>query len=72
MTLLFAITVFLFTLFCAVKAITDQRAKHAAYLNGIDARLEIYAAQTAELNALLEQDKRDAEAACANLINSLS
>ena len=59
MTLLFAITVFLFSLFCAVKAITEQRAKHAAYLNGIDARLEIYAIQTAELTAMLEQDKRD-------------
>lgn len=59
MTILFSILVFLFSLFCAVKAITDQRSKHAAYLNGVDARLEIYAAQTAELNAMLAQDKRD-------------
>lgn len=59
MTLTFALLVFLFAIFCAVKAITEQRAKHAAYLNGIDARLEIYAAQTSELNAMLEQDKLD-------------
>ena len=71
MTLLFAITVFLFSLFCAVKAITEQRAKHDAYINGIDARLKTYAIQTAELNEMLEQDKRDITATCASLINSI-
>ena len=56
MTLLFAILVFLFALFCAVKAITEQRAKHNAYLKNIDARLKTYAAQTSELNEMLEKD----------------
>lgn len=57
--LLLAVLVFLFTLFCAVKAITEQRKAHAQYLNNIDAH---HAARTVELNALLamiDEDKRN-------------
>ena len=62
MTLLLAIFVFLFALFCAVKAITDQRKAHAQYLNNLDARDARIAARAAELNsliAMIEEDKRN-------------
>ena len=59
MTLIFALLVLIFTLFCAVKAITAQRAKHAAYLAAADARRESFAADYSALFAMVEQDKRN-------------
>ena len=59
MTLILAILVLVFTLFCAVKAITAQRANHASYLADADARREAFAADYAALVAMVEQDKQN-------------
>ena len=47
MTLLLAIFVFLFSVYCAFTAVTKQRKQHAKYLYNIDARIAQLDAQQA-------------------------
>lgn len=58
MTILFALIVFLFTLAYSVKAITAQRAKHAAFLSSFDARHTARGEQLESLLAMIEDDKK--------------
>ena len=59
MTILFALIVFLFALACSVKAVAEQRTKHAEFLTKFDARHTARSEQLESLLAMIAEDKKN-------------